>query len=384
LIAHSSIAVDESGTPVVALAIALNFTGSGVAVTNAGGGVAHIDIPGGGGGGTVFTDATLTGDGSVGSPIGTVADKTAVLADGTTIAGTGVTGTPLHTIAGATAIAVDGTSIAGTGVTGTPIHTVGGGTAVATDGVTITGNGTTGSPLTTAGGGTGGRTFLATLTSIGSNPIGQSVAIDSSAPSVGITGVGKASAEGTLAQAECAGLMIANAGAGGVTVQYDGIVTLTTGQWDAVVPGAPPGITAGTTYFLTSTPGLLSTAPPVDLGNFSSRVGVGLNTTQMLLLLSAPQRQDTASVLVQSNAIVTSQGIGALGHSAAGRYQLPLLGSPPADANCIVTVTLATNFAVAVSVAAIVASGVVDIFISTEPGGAGIDGDFNVVVTDNS
>lgn len=97
------------------------------------------------------------------------------------------------------------------------------------------------------------------------------------------------------------------------------------------------------------------------------------------------QAQTIASALVQSNAYTTSQGFtGALGHSATGRYQLTLAGTPPADHNCIVTVTFATNFSVAVSVAAVVVAGVVDVFISTEPGGAGIDGDFNVTVTDNS
>ena len=384
LIAHSSIAVDESGSPVVAIANALNFTGSGVSVTDAGGGVAHIDIPGGGGGATVFTDATLTGDGSVGDPLGTVADKTAVLADGVTIAGNGVTGTPLHTVAGKTAVSADGTSIGGNGVSPLTLHTIAGGTAVATDGVTITGNGTTGSPLTTSGGGASGRTFDATLITFGGDNIGQPVSIVATAPSFGITSVSKASGESSLAAAECAGLMIVDAG-GDVTVQYDGIVTLTTLQWGAIgaISGGGGGLTAGATYFVT-TSGMIDKIAPSTLGSFSSRIGIGLDLTQMLLLLSAPQRVNTASALVRSNAIVTSEGFGSLGHSGAGRYQLPLLGSPPADTNCIVTVTLSTNFSVAVSVAASVASGVVDIFISTEPGGAGIDGDFYVVVNNNS
>lgn len=45
-----AIAVDENGSPVVASANTLNFTGAGVAVTDGGGGQANIAISGGGGG----------------------------------------------------------------------------------------------------------------------------------------------------------------------------------------------------------------------------------------------------------------------------------------------------------------------------------------------
>lgn len=46
-----AIDVEDSGTPVVTGASAINFTGAGVTVTDAGDGVAEVDIPGGGGGG---------------------------------------------------------------------------------------------------------------------------------------------------------------------------------------------------------------------------------------------------------------------------------------------------------------------------------------------
>lgn len=458
----SGIAIDEGGTPVVTLATVINFSGSGVAVTDSGGGVAHVSIAGGGGGGTVFTNGTLNGDGSSGDPLGvnsaslnhtvtvavdgttvagngtstalhtvdggtgvsadgttitgtgktgaplhtvdggtgvsvdgttitgtgktgsalhTVDGGTGIAVDGTSITGTGKTGVPIHTVAGGTAIVPDGTSIAGTGVTGTPIHTIAGGTAVAVDGVTITGTGLTGSPLTASGGGAGGRTFLATLQTVGGDHIGQPVSISGAAPSFGITSVTKASAQSTIAAAECVGLMIANA-SGNVTVQYDGIVTLTTAQWDALVAGESGGLTIGATYYLNGA-GQFSTGALASIGAFPSRVGIGLNATQMVLLLSPPP-SNIASALVQSNALTSSKGFGALGHSGTGRYQLPLLATPPADGNCIVTVTPATNFSVAVSVSALVVAGVVDVLISTEPGGAGIDGDFNVIVVNNS
>lgn len=47
-----SVAVEDEGVVVVAVATALNFVGAGVTATDAGGGVAQIDIPGGGGGGS--------------------------------------------------------------------------------------------------------------------------------------------------------------------------------------------------------------------------------------------------------------------------------------------------------------------------------------------
>jgi hypothetical protein len=46
-----TISVDENGTEIVAAATRLNFTGSGVTVTDLGGGEAEINITGGGGGG---------------------------------------------------------------------------------------------------------------------------------------------------------------------------------------------------------------------------------------------------------------------------------------------------------------------------------------------
>lgn len=42
----SGVIVDLNGTPIVSPATTLNLTGAGVTVTDAGGGVAHIDIPG--------------------------------------------------------------------------------------------------------------------------------------------------------------------------------------------------------------------------------------------------------------------------------------------------------------------------------------------------
>ena len=50
------VAVEDDGTAILAAASILNFTGAGVAVTDAGGGQADINIPGGGGGGDVAVE----------------------------------------------------------------------------------------------------------------------------------------------------------------------------------------------------------------------------------------------------------------------------------------------------------------------------------------
>lgn len=48
----SGVDVQDEGTPILTPAATLNFTGAGVTVTDAGGGVAEVNIPGGGGGGS--------------------------------------------------------------------------------------------------------------------------------------------------------------------------------------------------------------------------------------------------------------------------------------------------------------------------------------------
>jgi hypothetical protein len=154
---------------------------------------------------------------------------------------------------------------------------------VTTDQQTIFGSGTSVDPLTTNGGAgqSTGRTFKATLgSSFGTPHIGQPMAITIDAPTLGIATVAKASGVSTRALAQVAGLMIAN-DATGVTIQYDGIVTLTTAQWDAIA-GTSGGLTPTEAYFV-DTAGVLDTVPPVATGNYSSQVGFALNATQLLL-----------------------------------------------------------------------------------------------------
>ena len=63
----------------------------------------------------------------------------------------------------------------------------------------------------------------------------------------------------------------------------DGILTASTGQWDAVT-GQTGGLTAGARYFLSAaTAGRLSVTAPTTVGQYVAPVGVALSTVSMRL-----------------------------------------------------------------------------------------------------
>lgn len=101
----------------------------------------------------VATDGvTLTGDGTTAHPLAALPDTTPVAVDGVTITGTGVTGNPLAVITHSIAITTVGPALNGNGTTAAPLTILPDTVPVATDGITITGNGTTASPLTAMNG----------------------------------------------------------------------------------------------------------------------------------------------------------------------------------------------------------------------------------------
>lgn len=74
---------------------------------------------------------------------------------------------------------------------------------------------------------------------------------------------------------------IANGVAGPVATE--GIVTLTTVQWDAVTGGSG-GLIFGTPYFLDpATAGMLTTTAPTTTGQYVVQVGIALSTVDMKL-----------------------------------------------------------------------------------------------------
>jgi len=68
-------------------------------------------------------------------------------------------------------------------------------------------------------------------------------------------------------------------------IQFSGILTATTGQWDAITGGAG-GLLEGWYYYLDeSTAGHMTAAPPSTTGQYIVRIGIALSTTKMRLLL---------------------------------------------------------------------------------------------------
>lgn len=63
-------------------------------------------------------------------------------------------------------------------------------------------------------------------------------------------------------------------------IQTDGVLTATTGQWDAVA-GTTGGLAVGTVYYLSATAGLLTATAPSASGNYVCPVGIALSTTEL-------------------------------------------------------------------------------------------------------
>lgn len=97
----------------------------------------------------------------------------------------------------------------------------------------------------------------------------------------------RANASGTV---EVLGLVkdtsVAAAASG--SIQTDGILTATTAQWD-IITGGTGGLTAGSVYFLSSTTaGKLTLTAPTSSGEYVTRIGRALSTTQLDISISPP------------------------------------------------------------------------------------------------
>lgn len=72
------------------------------------------------------------------------------------------------------------------------------------------------------------------------------------------------------------------------TIQNNGVLVLTTGQWDALV-GTTGGLTFNATYYLSpSTAGLLTATCPTTVGQTVVIVGHALSTTELMIDISEP------------------------------------------------------------------------------------------------
>lgn len=122
-----------------------------------------------------------------------------------------------------------------------------------------------------------------TNSNAGAIVIGQPVYADSGTT----VDLAQADAQGTI---RVVGLVadasIANAASGGILV--DGVLTATTGEWDAVT-GEVGGLTAGANYFLdAANPGELTQTAPTATGEFVVRVGHALSTTELEIEIQQP------------------------------------------------------------------------------------------------
>ena len=271
------------------------------------------------GGGTisVVTDGTtILGDGTTDDPLRAADGEIAVVADGTTILNNGTTDDPLRATDGEIAVVADGTTITGDGTTDDPLTAVGGGAiSVVADGTTITGDGTTDDPLTAVGGGaisvvadgttilgngttddplrasSSGGTFTFTAAFRGGSlqpAPGQPVLISVVSDPGGITTVKPSTATNDLSDSSVDGVVASVNEDNTVEVQSGGLLTLTTGQWDAVT-GDVGGLVLGRIYYLKPFPAFagLSSTPNAIPAVFLTKVGVALNATTMLLALPA-------------------------------------------------------------------------------------------------
>lgn len=78
------------------------------------------------------------------------------------------------------------------------------------------------------------------------------------------------------------------AAAGSAPITTSGVLTATTGQWDAAF-GTSGGLTKGTRYFLSAaTVGLGTATAPSTAGQYVVHLGIALSATELLVDVRAP------------------------------------------------------------------------------------------------
>lgn len=96
-----------------------------------------------------------------------------------------------------------------------------------------------------------------------------------------------ANADATAKPVGLATAAITSAASG--SIQTSGVITLTTGQWDALC-GTTGGLTVGTAYFLSATAGLLTATAPTTSGHYVVPVIVALSPTEASVIVSWTDR----------------------------------------------------------------------------------------------
>lgn len=92
----------------------------------------------------------------------------------------------------------------------------------------------------------------------------------------------RANSAGTMLFLGLAVAAISNGSVGGV--QTEGVVTLTTGEWDAVF-GTTGGLTFNSLYYMSAaTAGLGTATAPTVVGQYVVPIGLAISTTELQLL----------------------------------------------------------------------------------------------------
>ena len=122
-----------------------------------------------------------------------------------------------------------------------------------------------------------------TNSNAGAIVIGQPVYADGAAS----VDLAQADAQGTIrVSGLVADTSIAAAASGSILV--DGVLTATTGEWDAVT-GETGGLTTNANYFLdAASPGALTQTAPTAVGEFVVRVGHAISPTEMEIEVQQP------------------------------------------------------------------------------------------------
>jgi len=96
-----------------------------------------------------------------------------------------------------------------------------------------------------------------------------------------------ANADATAKPIGLATAAISSAASG--SIQTSGVITLTTGQWDALC-GTTGGLTFGTVYYLSATAGLLTATAPTTSGHYVVAVIEALSPTEANIIADYTKR----------------------------------------------------------------------------------------------
>lgn len=93
---------------------------------------------------------------------------------------------------------------------------------------------------------------------------------------------------GSFAAASIIGLIMQTTlvGVSGL-IQTNSVYTTDTASWDAIA-GTAGGLAFGQYYWLSTTPGHITSSPPTGSGQFVALIGFALSATQMRLMIQPP------------------------------------------------------------------------------------------------